>query len=85
MRARTKFPPARVACAKGLGTDGPISGIGMSAKRGYGRIQPVDGIGSLQMTPDRDGLAVFPDDEKTPLAQSPSQRGLGALSRISVC
>ena len=24
-RARTKFPHARVACAKGLGTDGPIS------------------------------------------------------------
>jgi hypothetical protein len=37
------------------------------------------------MTPDLDGLAVFPDYEKTPLAQSPSQRGLGALGRISVC
>jgi hypothetical protein len=37
------------------------------------------------MTPDLDGLAVFPDDQETPLAQSPSQRGLGVLGRISVC
>jgi len=37
------------------------------------------------MTPDLDGLAVFPDYEKTPLAQSPSQRGLSALGLISVC
>jgi hypothetical protein len=39
----------------------------------------------MQMTPDLDGLAVFPDDQEAPLAQSPSQRGLGALGRISVC
>jgi hypothetical protein len=45
----------------------------------------VHGIGSLQLTPDLDGLAMFPDYEKTPLAQSPSQRCLGALGRISVC
>jgi hypothetical protein len=37
------------------------------------------------MTPDLDGLAVFPDDQETPLAQSPSQRGLGAFGRLSIC
>jgi len=37
------------------------------------------------MTPYLDGLAVFPDDQETPLAQSPSQRRLGTLRRISVC
>jgi hypothetical protein len=37
------------------------------------------------MTPDLDGLAVFPDDQETPLAQCPSQCGLCALGRISVC
>jgi len=37
------------------------------------------------MTPELDGLAMLPDDQETPLAQSTSQRGLGAFSRISVC
>ncbi len=37
------------------------------------------------MTRDLDGLAVFSDDQETPLAQSPSQRGFGALGLISVC
>jgi hypothetical protein len=37
------------------------------------------------MTPDLDGFAVFADYVITPLSQSPSQRALGALGRISVC
>jgi hypothetical protein len=42
-------------------------------------------IGSLLMTPDLDGLAVFPNHHKTTLAQSRSQRGLSSLSCISIC
>ncbi len=49
------------------------------------RFELLHGIGSVQMTLDLDGLAVFPDDHETPLAESPSQRGLSALGRISVC
>jgi hypothetical protein len=37
------------------------------------------------MTPDLDGLAVFPNHHKTTLAQSRSQRGLSSLSCISIC
>jgi len=39
----------------------------------------------VQLTPDLDGLAVFSDDQETPLAQSPSQRCLGVLGLISAC
>jgi hypothetical protein len=35
---------------------------------GFKSPAPTNGIGSLQVTPDLDRLAVFPDDEKTPLA-----------------